>query len=114
MYGITRKVLAQHRRRARWSSWMPASVLSTFGITPVADDLAGAGMRLLEALPEEQREVLVLCGVEERTCEEAAVLLDLPVGTVKSRLRLARGRFIREARVRGVLSALESHVPGAP
>jgi DNA-directed RNA polymerase specialized sigma24 family protein len=111
LYQITRKVLASHRRRARWASWSPLSLLGSLVSAPVVDDLAGAGLRLLDALPDEQREVLVLCGVEERTCEEAAQLLDLPVGTVKSRLRLARARFVREARVRGVLTALETHVP---
>ena len=40
-----------------------------------------------------QREVLVLCDLEERTAIEAAKLLGVPVGTVKSRLRLGRARF---------------------
>jgi DNA-directed RNA polymerase specialized sigma24 family protein len=113
LYGITRKVLATHRRRARWSTWMPMSVLNRMATPPDVDDLGGIGLDILEVLPEAQREALVLCGIEERTCEEAAALLGVPVGTIKSRLRLARGRFLREARTRGVLSTLEAHVPGA-
>lgn len=48
---------------------------------------AMAGMNLL---PEEQREVLVLILIEGFGYREAAELLDLPIGTVSS--RLVRGR----------------------
>ena len=48
---------------------------------------------MLEGMTENQREVLVLCDVEERTDEEVAALLGVPSGTVKSRLRLARASF---------------------
>ncbi len=44
----------------------------------------------LEALPIEQRTVLLLCVVEGFTCLEAAGILDLPIGTVMSRLSRAR------------------------
>jgi RNA polymerase sigma-70 factor (ECF subfamily) len=49
-------------------------------------DMAAA----LGRLPMEQREAVVLIGVEGRPYEEAAVMLGIPVGTVRS--RLARGR----------------------
>jgi RNA polymerase sigma-70 factor (ECF subfamily) len=44
----------------------------------------------LEALPIEQRTVLLLCVVEGFTCREVAGILDLPIGTVMSRLGRAR------------------------
>ncbi len=44
----------------------------------------------LEALPMEQRTVLLMCVVEGFTCREAAEILDLPIGTVMSRLSRAR------------------------
>jgi RNA polymerase sigma-70 factor (ECF subfamily) len=44
----------------------------------------------LEALPIEQRTVLLLCVVEGFTCREVAGILDLPIGTVMSRLSRAR------------------------
>lgn len=44
----------------------------------------------LNALPLEQRTVLLLCVVEGFTCREAAGILDLPIGTVMSRLSRAR------------------------
>jgi RNA polymerase sigma-70 factor (ECF subfamily) len=46
--------------------------------------------RALAQLPEEQRQVLLLVGLEGMRYEEVAVVLDVPVGTVRS--RLSRGR----------------------
>jgi RNA polymerase sigma-70 factor, ECF subfamily len=46
--------------------------------------------RALERLPEEQRQVLLLVGLEGMRYEEVAVVLNVPVGTVRS--RLSRGR----------------------
>ncbi len=46
--------------------------------------------RALRDLPEAQRAAVVLVDVEELTYEEAATVLECPVGTVRS--RLARGR----------------------
>jgi len=51
--------------------------------------------RALEALPENYRMVVLLCDVEQWGWEEAAAALQLPVGTVKSRLFRAR-RTLRE------------------
>lgn len=44
----------------------------------------------LDCLPREQREVLLLVGLEEMRYAEVARVLDVPVGTVMS--RLSRGR----------------------
>ena len=41
-------------------------------------------------LSEEHREILLLVGIEGLTYEEAALVLDVPVGTVRSRLSRAR------------------------
>jgi RNA polymerase sigma-70 factor (ECF subfamily) len=53
---------------------------------------------ILAKLPEEQRLVFVLFEVEELSGEQIAELLELPVGTVRSRLRLARDAFRREVK----------------
>ncbi len=45
------------------------------------------------ALPDEQREVLVLVALEEVTYEEAAKIVDVPVGTIMSRLSRARSKL---------------------
>lgn len=46
--------------------------------------------RAMSRLPEEQRQVLLLVGLEGMRYEEVATVLDVPVGTVRS--RLSRGR----------------------
>jgi RNA polymerase sigma factor (sigma-70 family) len=52
----------------------------------------------LEGLPEQYRAPLVLCGMEEKSLEEAARLLGWTKGTVKGRLQ--RGRELLRARLR--------------
>jgi RNA polymerase sigma-70 factor, ECF subfamily len=52
-------------------------------------DLQVALMRV----PEEQREVLLLVGLEQMTYAEAAGVLGIPIGTVMSRLSRARERL---------------------
>lgn len=49
---------------------------------------------LVETLPEEQRAVLLLVCVEELSYREAADVLEIPLGTVMSRLSRARGTLI--------------------
>ncbi len=44
-------------------------------------------------LPDEQREVLLLVGLEQMTYEETAGVLGIPIGTVMSRLSRARERL---------------------
>lgn len=46
-------------------------------------------------LPAEQREVLLLAAVEEMRYEEIAALLEIPIGTVMSRLSRARDKLKR-------------------
>lgn len=46
----------------------------------------------LAALPDEQRQVLHMSFFDDKTHSEIAAALDLPLGTVKSRIRLAFGR----------------------
>jgi RNA polymerase sigma-70 factor, ECF subfamily len=49
--------------------------------------------RALTKIPSEQREVLILSYVEDVPQSEIAKRLDLPLGTVKSRMRLAYRRL---------------------
>src|ERR1700736_4484167 len=57
---------------------------------------AGASLQLrdleraIRLLPEEQRQVILLVGLEGMHYEEVAAVLDIPIGTVRS--RLSRGR----------------------
>ena len=49
--------------------------------------------RGLAALPHDQREVLLLVALEDFSYAEAAILIDVPIGTVMSRLSRARARL---------------------
>ena len=55
------------------------------------DDLSKA----LNSLPEDFRTVVLLCDVEDFTYEEIANMLDVPIGTIRSRLH--RGRNLLKA-----------------
>ncbi|WP_262047141.1 sigma-70 family RNA polymerase sigma factor [Bradyrhizobium sp. Bra78] len=50
----------------------------------------------LAKLPEEQRAVLLLVAVEDLSYADAAVVLNIPIGTVMSRLSRARERLQQE------------------
>jgi RNA polymerase sigma-70 factor (ECF subfamily) len=49
--------------------------------------------RALRSLPVDQREVLLLVAVEQLTYEEVSKALEIPIGTVMSRLSRARERL---------------------
>lgn len=51
--------------------------------------------RALDALPREQRAALVLTDMEGRSYEAVAAILEVPLGTVRSRLARARLAFRR-------------------
>jgi RNA polymerase sigma-70 factor, ECF subfamily len=53
--------------------------------------------RVLDAMPEPLRSVFVLFELEELSVDQIAALLDLPRGTVATRLRRARGVFHEQA-----------------
>ena len=83
--------------------------------TPAADDSSeslhqkrqlSVAMRLLDALPPEQREVFVLHELEQMTGSEIAELMGTPVNTVRSRLKRARDSFrqqLADLRSQGVV-----------
>jgi RNA polymerase sigma-70 factor (ECF subfamily) len=52
-------------------------------------------MRGLDTLPEDQRQVILLVAVEGFQYDEVARMLDIPIGTVMSRLSRARDRLGR-------------------
>jgi len=56
----------------------------------IADERRDAVRRAISSLPEKYRAALVLCDIEEKSYEEISAVLDLPVGTVKSRINRAR------------------------
>lgn len=72
-----------------------AALPSEDGRRTVEARLALADVRAItDALPDEQRMVLMLVCVEEMSYREAAELLDVPIGTVMSRLARARAAIM--------------------
>jgi RNA polymerase sigma-70 factor (ECF subfamily) len=63
--------------------------------------------RALQRLSPEQREVLLLVGVEELGYQEAADVLGIPIGTVMSRLSRARERLRAELEGRSTPARLQ-------
>lgn len=59
----------------------------------IDDDISNA----LEELPEDFRTVVLLCDVEGFTYEEIANMLDVPIGTIRSRLH--RGRNLLKSQL---------------
>lgn len=53
----------------------------------------------LDHLPDEYRFAVALCDIEEMSYDEAAIVMDVPVGTAKSRVH--RGRRILRSRLAG-------------
>lgn len=95
LFGLTRRVLADARKLS-WNRRERAElpVLLDGAPDPSVQAELRAELRwaqgILETLPEHLREVFVLSDLEERTQPEVAELLELPLGTVASRLRKAR------------------------
>ena len=91
---------ANRRRVAREGHsdpWLPASAGRNLGAAEadVQDGLEARERtrhlwRAIDALSEKLRIVIVLAGIQEHDIKEVAALLDLPEGTVKSRLFAAR------------------------
>ena len=57
--------------------------------------------RAIAALPDEQREVLLLVSVEALSYREAADILGVPIGTVMSRLARARKKISEDVGIDG-------------
>lgn len=79
------------RRSARRPQLTSIDLVEAAGADPAPDNLEGIAVkRALAALTPEHREVILLVGLEGLSYREAAETLDIPVGTLMS--RLARGR----------------------
>ncbi len=95
LYGVAYKVAARlrgrtWRRQAREASGADLASVAA-AIEPDPSDLPPLLHQEVQRLPDKYRNPIVLCYLEGRTHEEAAVLLRWPLGTVKTRLIKARG-----------------------
>lgn len=104
IYGICMNVAQARRRRAHVRRELPtdpASIPVDESRVEQADDALERRQaedmldRILDTLPVEQRAVFTLFELDGRSSEEIAELCAIPIGTVYSRLRLAREAFRR-------------------
>lgn len=93
---ILRRRVVDHWRRAKQPT--PLGGENTIEIAqppedPTRDELSNEIQRALDELPEQLRETLLLVVVGELTHQETADLLEVPLGTVLSRVARARRRL---------------------
>jgi len=86
------------RERARDTAWHRALPLRTaVGGADASDRVFVQQVRrVIDHLPDKLRAVLLLCAVEDMDAAEVAEVLSIPVGTVRSRLHLARKQLLVE------------------
>ncbi|MCP3748899.1 MULTISPECIES: sigma-70 family RNA polymerase sigma factor [Pseudomonas] len=78
----------RERRQARWLAWFGRSEEAGSNTEDIV--VAQSGLAAFAQLPTEQRALLLLVSVEGLSYKEAALALDVPIGTVMSRLSRAR------------------------
>ena len=92
---------SRKRRDTRETAW---SSPGNAPATPSVHEMAEANefqvrlARALDELPEKLRLVVILSAMQGYTLEEVSGLLEIPVGTVKSRLFFARKRLAEKLR----------------
>ena len=96
LYGIARNRVLQ-RIQKQWRDEPVDEIEQHASDENVFDDLTRREMvehvrRAVVSLPPMYREAVVLCDLENASYEEAAMVLECPVGTVRS--RLSRGRLM--------------------
>jgi RNA polymerase sigma-70 factor (ECF subfamily) len=103
LFGVCLHLVQRHRRRAYFRlEFLQAEPPERVDAETPEDRYAGAEARLrlerlLDKLSPERRATFVLFEVEGVSCEEIAELTAVPVGTVYSRLHLARKEVAKAA-----------------
>lgn len=107
LFEITRKIVANHRRRQRWRFWRSGNEQSLACAPSSLPDPAAElerrqavafFYRALDQLPEKYRTVLVLYEIEGLSTQSIADLCELNLSTVKVQLARARERFLNHFR----------------
>jgi len=100
LYGIGSNLLLKHRRaearRLRASARMAAAESTDRRASAAALDARVLFPRVadaIEGLPDDEREALLLFAWEELSYQSMAEALELPIGTVRSRLNRARAHL---------------------
>ena len=115
LYGVTRNRVLKHLERLPREFSMDERRENGTSLEAVLQDIATPATlaekrELIDlvwaavlGLPAEFREAVVLCDLEERSYEEAAVMTGCPIGTIRS--RLYRGRALLMTRLEIMRSA---------
>lgn len=80
----------RHRSRVDWDDDLMEMVADTAAPDPPTKVLNAQIIEAVEQLPETQRVTMLLVAVEGLSYQETANILDVPIGTVMSRLSRAR------------------------
>ena len=100
MFRILRNHWIDHLRRARAEGMAEdvttqTQLIGDPGEGPILSRLVLSEVqRAIDGLPQDQREVLALVCGEDLSYREAAEILNVPIGTVMSRLARARRRLV--------------------
>lgn len=89
---VAREIGGRQRARALDAGLKAEVATLNEGAGPDAVD-GGVARRALESLPADQRACIALFYLEEMRVAEVAIALDVPVGTVKTRLMHARRKL---------------------
>jgi RNA polymerase sigma-70 factor, ECF subfamily len=106
LFTILKNVVRNNVRRGRHSPIQSADLVDSTARSDPADQ-PDAHLELtsltdaIDTLPPSFKQVLLLCGVEGFPYDEAATVLDVPVGTVRSRLFRARHLLMKRIEGRG-------------
>ncbi|HWD41713.1 MAG TPA: RNA polymerase sigma factor [Fimbriimonas sp.] len=116
---LTNRFINQYNRKRKWEAGLDVATLESeaSGLIPSVaagqEELVDSTLdepleAALNALPEDQRACVVLVDVEQLEYAEAAAILQIPIGTVRSRLARARLRLYTllkpYAQARGIIS----------
>ena len=115
---LTNRFINQYNRKRKWISDASVEDIDAQRSSPEGPGSPGGAIdrtvldgpleNALAALPEEQRLCVLLVDIEEMEYAEAARLLEIPIGTVRSRLARARLRLysllLPYAKSRGLLT----------
>lgn len=103
LFGITDKVVRHRRRKDRWRRWLRGSADEAAGHLPTTaqdplrvverQEAAARVYAILNTLADRDRQILILCELEEMRAEEVGKLLGIAPGNARLRLHRARSRF---------------------
>lgn len=79
----------------------------------VSRENIGRVRQAIATLPENYREVVVLCEMDEMSYEDAAAVLECPIGTVRSRLHRAKSMLTEKLRETQAVTAVRKSAVGS-